>query len=753
MDGQASPGFTNRLADQLIRWRWALLSVALAITAAGIWPSTQLRFDTSIVNMFAADDPILVDYVHSTELFGGDEVIVVSYTDPELLTAAGLLRVHELAHKFRKIGPSIQQVLCLADSPWPLSPLDPRPLYRQVESRQLNPETLKEALLGSHLFRNLLIGEDGQTTALSLSLRLRVSDQERDDTIIADTNRPFDTVVAGGPMLTHDAAIYVDQDSRTLGMVSTIVLSLVIGLLFRRIRWVVLPMAVVHVTLIWTKSLLWLTSAELSMVSTTLTALVTVVGVASMIQVTARYREERARAEVRDALQRTLATAGPAVFWASLTTAAGFASLLVTSIVPVRDFAIMLSMASLLVFLAAAALSPAVVLCGRRPSDPGTAPGEKQLDRLLTASMDWSLGHPWLVGLTALVLLVLTVAGILRIHSETDFTRNFRRSSGIVRAYTFVEERMGGIGLIELEFAAADGLTPEMLDRLRALESKLRENPRITTVLGIADILDFYKVGRSSLIRRLVSDERILSTQLSLLRSQRPEIIREFWNEDARQMRIMLRSRESAPSTEKDALIAWISQATHEHLDRPEASAEVRVTGIYVLLNHIVGGLMADQLNAFLLATAAVFTIMCIALRSVRLAIIGMVPKIGPILMVLGAMGWLGVPIDMGTPMIASVSMGISVGFSIHYLYRFRQERLAGVPFEEALRSTHRGVGGAMVFSNLALVVGFGVLTLSKFIPTVHFSVLVDVALIGGLAGNLLVLPVLLKLMPERERH
>jgi len=99
----------------------------------------------------------------------------------------------------------------------------------------------------------------------------------------------------------------------------------------------------------------------------------------------------------------------------------------------------------------------------------------------------------------------------------------------------------------------------------------------------------------------------------------------------------------------------------------------------------------------------------------------------------------------MGTPMIASVSIGISVGFSIHYLYRFRQERLAGAPFDQALRATHRRVGSAMVFSNLALVVGFAALGLSNFIPTVHFSILADVALIGGLAGNLLVLPLLLK--------
>jgi predicted RND superfamily exporter protein len=262
------------------------------------------------------------------------------------------------------------------------------------------------------------------------------------------------------------------------------------------------------------------------------------------------------------------------------------------------------------------------------------------------------------------------------------------------------------------------------------------------------DVLDFFETGSAGTLSRLMGPEASLAAKLWVLQQQRPDLVPTFWNEKEKQMRVMLRAREQAPSAVKNELIAAVERIGREVLDQPHAPAQVRVTGVYPLLNHLVSGLMSDQLNTLVLATAAVFAIMCIALRSMRLAIVGLVPKLGPILMVLGAMGWLGVPIDMGTPMIASVSVGISVGFSIHYLYRFRQERLAGVPFDQALRATHRRVGGAMVFSNLALVVGFAVLTLSNFIPTVHFSVLTNVALIGGLAGNLLVLPLLLKLIP-----
>ena len=753
-DGMAddSLSLTHRSAAWLVRWRGLLLAVSLVLTLAGVWPSTRLRFDVAITKLFPPNDPVRLAYQDGLKLFGSNELVVVAYTDPELLTADGLVRLHQFSETFRDLKSlGVEGVASLADARWPLAPLDSTPLFVQAGRDGYSRAKLKTELLKSELYRNVFLGDDSETAAISITIRAEHTDLERRQLIAGIRERAarnrFPTVVAGGPLLTHDAAVFVDQDSRTLGWVSTLALVVVIWVLFRKLRWVVLPLAVVHVTLVWTKALLWLVEAHLSMVSTTLTALVTVVGVASVVQLTARYREERERADVLEALLRTMSAAGPAVFWASLTTAAGFGSLCISSIVPVRNFAIMLSLASLLVFVVTAALVPGVVVLGKRPSDPGAAPGERQLERLLEATMDWSLARPWQVAMVVVVLLVLTVAGIFRIRAETDFTRNFRRSSEVVTAYHFVEERLGGVGTLELEFAAPDGFTPELADRLRQLETRLRQTPHVTKVLGLVDVLDFFDVGVTGTLGRWLGPRATLAPKFWLLRQQRPDLLPTFWNEKEKQMRVMLRAREQASSAVKNELLATVERIGREVLDRPQAPAQVRVTGVYPLLNHLVGGLMSDQLNTLLCATAAVFAIMCVALRSIRLAIVGLVPKLGPILMVLGAMGWLGVPIDMGTPMVASVSIGISVGFSIHYLYRFRQERLAGVPFAEALRATHRRVGGAMVFSNLALVVGFAALALSNFIPTVHFSILADVALIGGLAGNLLVLPLLLKLI------
>ena len=574
-----SLSLTHRVATGLVRWRWMLLAVSLVLTVAGLWPASQLRFDVSIANLFPPDDPVLRAYQDSLRVFGSDELIVVAYTDPQLLTADGLLHLHQLSETFRALQPlGLERVASLADERRPRTPLDPTPLFEQIGKQGCSAEELKAELLKSELYRNVFLAADGQTTAITLTLRPEHTDVERRRLMAgirerAGENR-FQTVVAGGPVLTHDAVVFVDQDGRTLGWVSTLALVVVIGILFRRVRWVVLPLAVVHVTLVWTKALLWLAEAHLSMVSTTLTALVTVIGVAGVVQVTARYREERERADVTGALLGTMAAAGPAVFWASLTTAAGIGSLLISSIVPVRNFAIMLSLASMLVFLVTAALVPGVVLFGRRPSDPGAAPGERGIERILEATMAWSLARPRQLAVVVLVLLALTIAGIFRIRAETDFTRNFRRSSEVVVAYNFVEERLGGVGTMQLDFSAPDGLTPELADRLRKLEARLRKTPNLTKVLGLVDVVDFFDVGVVGTLSRWMGPQAGLASKLWVLRQQRPDLVPTFWNEKEQRMRVMLRAREQASSDVKQELMAAVADRARS--PRPAAGPRRR---------------------------------------------------------------------------------------------------------------------------------------------------------------------------------
>jgi uncharacterized protein len=219
----------------------------------------------------------------------------------------------------------------------------------------------------------------------------------------------------------------------------------------------------------------------------------------------------------------------------------------------------------------------------------------------------------------------------------------------------------------------------------------------------------------------------------------------------------MLRARERQPADAKLELIRQVRTITDEELNREEwqqilqelpgspSAEDAELTGVYVLLVHLIRSIVRDQWVCFAVAVIGIGLMMIVALRSVRLAAIALVPNALPILIVLGLMGWLGLRINMGAAMIAAVSMGLSIDSSIHYLTSYRRRRAAGRRVVQALGDVQQTVGLAAAFSTLALIVGFAVLCTSQFVPTIYFGFLVMLAMLGGLLGNLLVLPLLLQ--------
>jgi predicted RND superfamily exporter protein len=206
-------------------------------------------------------------------------------------------------------------------------------------------------------------------------------------------------------------------------------------------------------------------------------------------------------------------------------------------------------------------------------------------------------------------------------------------------------------------------------------------------------------------------------------------------------LRIMLRARERQPAEQKRALIDAVENVVREEFPPSDQSDGGKVTGLFVLLTSLVESMLRDQWVTFAVASAGMGLMLWLALRSLKLALIALVPNVLPILLVMGLWGILGLKINMGAAMIAAVSMGLTIDSSMHYLVDFVRARRDGKPFSQALGEVQRSVGRAMIFTTLAVAVGFGVLCISDFIPTVYFGVLVSLTMIGGLAGNLIILP------------
>ena len=538
-----------------------------------------------------------------------------------------------------------------------------------------------------------------------------------------------------------------------------------------------------------------LAGVQLSMVSSMMNSLVTIIGVATTTHLAMRFREYATTMERRPALIRAVAELVPPIFWTCATTAVGFAALLSSSITPVRSFGLMMALATLLIFIVVVLIAPGGMARWfhrtdgmRRDStrinnwlhmiagDPIPAPAEQHLVSILQGVSRFVERRPGVVTTTALSIVVLATAGMTRLRVETDFSRNFREDSELVQSLNFVETRLGGAGTWEVNFPAPNPLTDEFLGTVRILATRLRTDllaqsedgesatGHLTKVVSLTDGLDLVpkELGVGFLSKTLSLDQR-----LALLSNMQGEVVDGLYDPQNGRMRIALRGLERQKLDAKVELIAKVDHIAREVLQilsrqpeevsvtsqdsQPKAGSEssiqeaqVETTGMFVLLTFLIESLLRDQLISFVIAAVGIGTMMALAFRSFTIGLIALVPNVFPIVLVLGTMGWVGVPINIASAMIASVSMGLTVDNSVHYLSAYRRVRRTGASVTDAIERTQTQVGRSLVFANVALIAGLSVLTMSQFIPLVYFGVLVSVAMLGGLAGNLFLLPLML---------
>ncbi|MFV2065983.1 MAG: RND family transporter [Pirellulales bacterium] len=734
------------ISKWLIKWRWILLALAVTLTVGSYFPARRLDFDRSVENMFAADDPLLVPYRQLKRTFGGDDVPVAPYDDQVFMTPGAMLRVIHLTEQLSAVA-GVQSVVSLTTTP--------------LGAKIITDERQGPAYLD--LLEGYIVSTDREMTAVACVLDPKASSDARARTVwrLQEVVKAFDSkaVLVGGSVMVVEGFRLIEEDGNRLGWLSTILLMITIAGCFRSLRWVVVPIVIVNATLLITKAALVVSGLRLSMASSMLWSIITVQGVATVIHVVVRFREARS---IGAAPHKALLMAGTLlaapIMWTCLTDAAGFGSLLAAEVGPVRDFGLMMVFGSLLALVGVSLFLPGLALAGGRHVDPQWAWGETRLTALLRRSMDVVLRWPKTIAALSFLAVFAVAMGSYRLEVESDFTKNFRASSEIVTSYNFVESRLGGAGVWDVIVPAPppDHLSSRYLAGLRHLEKRLRtevtitdergqEVPALTKVMSIVDGLDTVPTPR-------LARDIMVRLKHRRLQKEMPEIAEALYAEDPDQpgkyfARIMLRAKERQSARQKQQLIADVTEISRDVFPGNETLARAEVTGFFVLLTNLIDSMLRDQWITFAIATGAIGLMMLVAFRSPVLALIALVPNILPILVLTGIMGWLGLKINMGAAMIAAVSMGLSVDAGIHYVTMFRRLRNEGKSVCDALYAVHQSVGRAVVFSTLALVVGFGALCLSEFVPTIYFGALVSLSFVGGLLGNLVILPVLLRLV------
>ena len=789
-------------ADRLVAWRLPLALLGLVILAAA-WPlSAGLRMNRTIDQMFAPDDPGLLAYQELRESFGGNAVVMLVYRDNELFTPAGIGRAKALSDRVQSV-PGVRGVLSIDELNDVLGVIRPAGLGRAANA-QAAP-LLRDRDPVAREFDRLFVGytHSSDHKLGSIVALLDVSDQQRGfaDAVrgLGEITRDMppgttDAVLVGEPVLLEQGFDLIQRDGERLAWLTVALLSPCVLLLIRSLRFVVLQAIVILWSVAVTRALLKLLGFELSLVSSILTALVTVIAVTSVIHLGSAQRAFRQRGyRIKTATTRAIAWIMPPIFWACATDAAGFISLSLSGIAPVREFGVMMAIASMAVFAAILLFTPLMITGGSQRFDalqrfgqlfdPKTVGGIGYRIRkgALRLAVVMVRHRRAMIALTA-VLLGIVFLGVNRLEIESSFLRNFRQSSPLVAAYQMVESEFSGAGVWDIVLDAPDSLSGRYMDQVRELEGTLRgieiDGQRLTKVLSLADA---DKIASSITLLRFAPPSARLagmrtaipefSDALLVPRNPKPQTPDQpspstTSNPDdaapqsapaaephQRKLRIMLRSQEHIPAETKIAMIREVERVVQEQTSSPQWAAcfdaaqpsrPGRVTGYYVLLARVVSQLIGDQWLCLLLSAVLVWSLLVLAMRSFTLASIALIPNILPVLAVLAILGALGIKMNMGAAMIAAVSIGLSIDGSVHFVSNYQRKIARGRTPLHATLYAQKQIGLPLLMATIALVVGFSVLAMSEFVPTATFGILTAAALVTGTLTNLTLLPALL---------
>lgn len=797
---------------------WLTLSVLILIAASFGYYAQFFRLDASADSLLLEGDAEL-EYSRQVNVrYGLRESVIVAYTplEGELFSRPVLSRLQALRADLLTL-PRVESVDSILNVPifedTPLTGISED--YLTLE-QEIDLAAAKAELMSSPVFSNAVVSPDGETAGMLVSFELdlkaqallarrselreagalgvldaddlaelRAVEQEysaytvmtgaRQSATIAEIRDLLDNYrgeaqiyLGGAPMIADDLVTFVrgDLSSFSFGVLAFIILAL--GLIFRKLRWVALPLACCAIAGVTMVGILGLMDWRVTVVSSNFISLLLIITISLTVHLTVRYRELRAtrRSSNHDKLMRhaILSMFKPCLY-TGLTTAVAFGSLIVSGISPIISFGWMMVIGVFAAIVVVFGVFPAVL--SLLPQDQTKLSSDLRLGVTTGLARLTARLNNQVLAIYAVITL-LSIVGLAQLKVENSFIDYFREKTEIFQGMTLFDEKLGGTlsfdVIVDLpdEPEDVDGFddgfgdsfddgfgdggdddayyfTAPKMDLVEEIHRYLDDDPQTGKVLSFGAVVQ--------LARQLNGNEPIDGVLWAVLYSRIPEtlkdtVLKPFISIEENQLRFNVRVIESDPDLKRNELLQRVERGIEEKFGFSDD--QVNVTGVLVLYNNVLQSLYESQILTLGVVMFVIMLMFLLLFRSLAIAMICIIPNAIAAVFVLGIMGWLGIPLDIMTITIAAISVGIGVDNTIHYMHRFRREYPRFGNYRQTMFYCHNSIGRAMYFTSMTIVAGFSILALSNFIPTIVFGLLTSLAMLVALIGSLTLLPQLL---------
>jgi predicted RND superfamily exporter protein len=767
----------------------ALLAIATAAVAKGLF-RLELRTDGAAI--YPQGNQVVERTLADRQLFHEADQIIVLATSrpggPPLASVEGFRYLQQLQRALARFPgvetAGVRSAVTLIDPPETLRPLRLFTFFQEWSGDDRNFAEVLARMRKLPVTSGIFLAADGTAAAFYAPVGRRTTRTA----LLADLRRylgsrggsPFLLRLTGPVAAEVDLGEVVVRDLSRLVPIMVAAVALLLALSLRTAGGVLIPLAQVLATLVWTLGLMGWAGVPVTLVTTVMPVLLMAMAMTDEIYLIERLQDHLAvgapapggeRERLRRAAERAFADLATPLVLISLATAAGFFSFLGASMAPLRHLGLFTGVGLLLGMLFTFTLAPALMVT--LPASWMERRRRRRPDRLADGMFGFerlTARRPRAVALATVGLLAVAVPGLMRLRVEDSWIDNFDPRSPLVTAARRFDAAFWGSYRFDVVCSGAPGYfwTPPAAALLEELQ---RWADRAPHVGGMVSMLPPFEAGAHALgLPRPLSalpprDLRRVGMLVEALRIRL--YLKDLLALDGDHLRARLlvrnadysKARELAASfaAELPRLLAAAQRtAVSGGVTAAGAAAaplEIHASGEVAVALAVVSSIVGNQLRSIGWTAVLIAVMLLAALRSLRWTAVVMAPVLGATLLLFAGLGYAGVPLGIATSMFAALNLGAGVDFGVQYVYAYRRERRAGLPHAEAVAAALRTTGRGLRWNALVLAFGIAVLGLSAIKPNSSLGLLLALAMLVSYATTLALLPELLRRVAGERRQ
>jgi predicted RND superfamily exporter protein len=762
-------GFWELIARIVLKNKIVILGIILLITLFLALQWKNIRFSFTEANLLPDNHIINKEYNAFLERFGEEgNLIVVGVKDDTFFTPKAFAAWTKFMTEIKELK-EIDLVVSVNDLKKlqkndTLQTFELLPFVDQnkIASNEYLATIKNDLFQKMPFYEGLLFNKKNGTIRSAIYLDKKiVNTPERRDFILNtfipkieafEKETGIDLRVSGMPYIrTLNAKSITDEISLFIGA-SLLITSLIFFFFFRSFRATLISMTIVIIGVMWTFGFLGLFNFEITVLTALVPSLVIVIGIPNCIFLTNKYQQEfSAHGNKARALQRVITKVGTATLMTNLTTAAGFATFVITNSELLKEFGIISSMSIVALFFLCLIIIP--IYYSYQP-----APKAKHLEHLnrnyTRVFMNWiekmvkyNRRHVYIV---AVILFIVSSVGALQIRTSGSLIEDMPKNTGFYKDILFFEEEFEGIMPLEItvDTKRKKGvMTLSTLKKMDELQQTIEEIPELSKPISILNLVKYskqaYYNGNPEYYDLPTSQEQsfILSYAKNATKNTQNNIMKSYVDSTGQVARITTFMRDIGTGN-----MAKIEQKLLDKTNKifPADRYNVVMTGKALVFEKGTKYLLDNLVSSLLFAVLLISLLMVFMFRSFKMVVVSLIPNLLPLMITAGLMGYFGIPLKPSTILVFSIAFGLSVDDTIHFLAQYRQELTNNNwKIKKSVFATIKESGISMFYTSVVLFAGFSVFMLSDFGGTVALGGLVAVTLIFGMLSNLMLLPCL----------